>query len=86
MAKLPIKVHKRLTSIQEERIPHFYKRVNELSEEFLKDDTNLGIYGKLRYFEGLLAGCYTTIEDMLHDYNCYRGFGEWKAGYREYLF
>lgn len=85
MAKLPVKVKEKLVVVNNERIPHYAniirrKKANDPSLPHWWEEKPVA------YYEGLLHGAYTYIEDMLFAYNCYKGFSENKEGVRDYNF
>ena len=75
MAKLPKGVAKRIEDKQGHQIPWLvniiYKQYKhpELLADYITEKP-------VAYYEGLLFGAYTMIEEMLMEYNCYRGFTE----------
>ncbi len=79
MAKLPIKVKAELERIQEREIPHHYGVIEMYKRELQEmDETDYVKYGEMCRAQGRLDGCYLTIENMLHAYNCYKGYSDWK--------
>lgn len=72
MAKLPVKLQARLIEVQE-RIEHFASIITRHKN----NDPSLPKWFSdkpVSYYQGLLFGAYTQMEDSLHDYNAYRGF------------
>ena len=83
MAKLPVGLKKRLIDVQEKQIPcylNLIKRMNE-NDPYLSDWVK---QKPVAFYEGLLEGAYITIESMLMEYECYRGFQE-NDGVRKYF-
>ena len=83
MAKLPVKLKQRLIDVQEKQIPYYSNLIKRMNE----NDPYLADWLKekpVAFYEGLLQGAYITIESMLMDYKCYRGFQE-NDGVRKYF-
>ena len=65
MAKLPVGVHKELTRIQEETIPHFHRAIKDIEKDLLHlhndtedRDIEIDLIKRLYRVIGLLDGCY----------------------------
>jgi len=79
MAKLPIKIAALIQQVNDEQIPHqcsIIRRHKAGDESLPRWYTDKPV----EYYEGLLDSCYAMIEQILHAYNAYAGFGfsnEW---------
>lgn len=72
--KLPIKVKNLIEQVNGEQIPHLASIIRRRKA----DDESLPSWytaKPVEYYEGLLQGAFTTIEQLLNAYNCYAGFG-----------
>lgn len=72
MAKLPVKLQARLVEVQE-RIEFIAKTITRHKA----NDPSLPTWFSdkpVAYYQGLLFGAYTQMEDSLRDYNAYNGF------------